>query len=220
MSRYSSHTSNNHEHRMFVWAVYVKSNNMRFFGKGTGDLYIKGICGIIFTETYTIEDCDYYNNGTSTNGISVGSGVSCTIDNGALKITTSTSGEKYVTLPVSMENSDNFIFEFEIARSGTTQHFATYVNSASTANGLWWAYDNSASRYVGGLTGTSLDKSGGISVGDVFKYKQENGVVTLYRNDSVMNSKSSTFSTSPFRMGYYTNYGRVQYLKNIKVKRI
>ena len=184
---------------------------------GVGDLTFCAKCNLV-TESFVVQDCSYFNDGTSTAGITMSSGVSVTIDNGALKITTSTSGEKYVHLPVSMANSDNFIFEFEIARSGSTQHFACFVNSASAANGLWWAYDNSASRYVGRLTGTSLDKSGGISVGDVLKYKQENGVVTLYHNNSVMNSKSSTFSTSPFGMGYYTNYGRVQYLKNIKVK--
>ena len=44
---------------MFVWAVYVKSNNIRYLGKGTGDLYIKGICGVIFTEIY-VQDCIKY----------------------------------------------------------------------------------------------------------------------------------------------------------------
>ena len=32
---------------------------MRYLGKATGDLYIKGICGIIFSEIY-VEDCSKY----------------------------------------------------------------------------------------------------------------------------------------------------------------
>ena len=36
-----------------------------YLGKGTGDLYVKGICGIIFTEIY-VQDCTYYNGGTIT----------------------------------------------------------------------------------------------------------------------------------------------------------
>jgi len=42
---------------------------MRFLGKATGDLYIKGICGIIFSEIY-VEDCWHYSDtiyDTSTN---------------------------------------------------------------------------------------------------------------------------------------------------------
>ena len=33
---------------------------MRFLGKATGDLYIKGICGIIFSEIY-VQDWDFYD---------------------------------------------------------------------------------------------------------------------------------------------------------------
>ena len=188
-----------------------------YYGEGAGDIYIKAECTFV-SETYSIEDTLYYNDGTKLSNVTVGSGVSCTVSEGAIRITTSSSGEKYVTYPLTFTNSDNFIIEFEIACTGTTQRTGFWLNNATTANGLWCCYEISQNKYSGGLRGSSINYSTSCSVGDIMKIKQENGVISVYANNTELISKETSFSSSTFQFGNYTNYGRVQCLKNIKVK--
>ena len=51
----------------------------------------------------------------------------------------------------------------------------------------------------------------------VLKITYISGVMTVYWNNEQLTYKSLTLS-SGVKMGYYTNNGRYQYLKNIKLK--
>lgn len=163
-----------------------------------------------------LNDETYYNDGTRTSDLTIGSNVSVTVENGALKITTSTSGEKYVSFPLSLTSSQNFIFEFEVAKLGTNQHLSVYLKTPATATGFWVGYNVSTSKFSGGVGGSPFDVTGTVSVGDKFRIKQENGVISFYQNDNLLYSKSATLSGT-YTTGFYTNSGIVQYIKNIKL---
>ena len=175
--------------------------------------------GGVTSNSINIEEMWYFNDGTKLSNVTIGSGVSCTVtSDNTIRITTSSSGEKYVTYPPTFTNSDNFIIEFEIACTGTTQRTAFWLNDASTANGLWCCYEISQNKFSGGLRSSTINYSTSCSIGDVMKIKQENGTISIYKNDTQIISKETSFTSSTYQFGNYTNSGRVQCLKNIKVK--
>jgi hypothetical protein len=155
----------------------------------------------------------YQNDGTDLTTLIISSDVSVTVEDGALKITTPTTGEKYVFYDCELNNSDNFIFECEVAKLGTNQPVAMVIGSDSN----WFRYENSTNKWKGRIIDefSSID-TGTLAVGDKIKIKQENGVITLYHNDAVIYSKTADLGTD-FKIGHYTNKDRVQYIKNIKI---
>lgn len=190
---------------------------------GAGDINIVAECesssGTLVFKIFSLKDLWYYNDGTKTSDLTIGSGVSCTVSDGALRISKSTSGEALVTLPVQFTNSDNFIIEWEVACTGTSQRTAFWLNTASSATGLWCCYESghfTGNSRVGSIptTTTSLD------VGDKIYLKQENGVISILKNDETIFSKSISFSSSTYKFGYYTNSGRVQCVDNIKITQL
>lgn len=186
-----------------------------------GDISMTAIDGAIESNSISIEDIYYYNDGTKLTGLTISSGVSVTVEDGALRITTSTSGEKAVTYPVTLTNNDNYILEWELAKFGTDQHIACWLNNSSTASGLWMGYATNHDYWDGGLTGTYFGTSPriSISVGDKIRIQRLNGVITVTHNNTTIISKTTDFPSSSYQFGNYTNQGRVQYLKNIKVKK-
>ena len=188
---------------------YVASNS--------GEITFYATNSNLTSNTISVEDIWYWNDGTNFNGVTIANGITCSVEDGSLRITTNTSGEKYVTYPPTFTNSDNFIIEMELGKLGTNQNIAFWLNNATSANGLWCAYES------GHFTGAG--KGGTISVytttfvvGDKVKIKQLNGVISLYKNDELFYSKTTSFSASTYHFGNYTNNGRVQYLKNISVR--
>ena len=169
------------------------------------------------SNTANVEDIWYWNDGTNFKGVSIANGITCSVDDGSIKITTTTTGEKYVTYPPTFTNSDNFIIEIELGKLGTSQYIAFWLNNATTANGLWCAYESG--HFSGGFRGSSITQyTTTFVVGDKFKVKQLNGTISLYKNDELIYSKTTSFSASTYHFGFYTNNSRVQYLKNISVR--
>ena len=186
---------------------------------GTGERQITAQADNIESEPITLKDYRYYNDGSNVSDLTIGSGVSCTSNGEYITISKSTSGESYVTLPTQLNNSENFIIEWEVACDGTNQRTAFWLNTASASSGLWCCYEN------GHFTGSSIvgaisTYTTSLNVGDKISLKQENGVVTLSKNDEIFFSKSMSFSSSNYKFGYYTNNGRVQCMKNIKIRSI
>ena len=161
----------------------------------------------------------YENDGTDLSTLTIPSGASVTVEDGALKITTSTTGEKNVAYDYDLNNSDNFIFECEIAKLGTSQSIAMYIKNSTTATGCWFAYENSTGKFGGGCLGSTFSNvdTGTLAVGDKIRIKQENGVITLYHNDNIIYSKESVDFGDGFRIGHYTNQNRIQYIKNVSI---
>lgn len=189
-----------------------------YLGKGVGDLNIKAECMLVF-KICSLKDLGYYNDGTKLSDLTIGSGVSCTVSDGALRISKSTSGEASVTLPVQFTNSDNFIIEWEVACNGTSQRTAFWLNTPSSSTGLWCCYEGG--HFTGNSIGGSIPTTTtSLEVGDKIYLKQENGVITLLKNDEAFFSKSMSFSSSTYKFGYYTNSGRVQCVDNIKITQL
>ena len=173
---------------------------------------------IHYYRAYSEPTVVYQNNGTRTSDLIVDSGVTVNVVDDYLSISTSSAGEKYVSYPYVVDATDNFLFECEIAKIGTIQSVALWVKQATTDNGCWVAYDNSSGKWNGGMSGGSFNNinTGALSVGDKVKIKQENGVITIYHNDTVVFSKQSGF-TGTYYIGHYTNRDRFQYIKNISI---
>jgi hypothetical protein len=160
----------------------------------------------------------YENDGTDTSTLIIPSNTSVTVEDDALKITTSTSGEKNIAYDCSLSNSDNFIFECEIAKLGVSQSIAMYMKNSITATGCWVTYENATNKWNGGILGSTFSDvdTGTLAVGDKIKIKQEDGVITLYHNDAVIYSKTANLGTG-FKIGHYTNKDRIQFIKNIRI---
>ena len=58
--------------RIFQKIISGKRGIIRYFGKGTGDLYIKANCGIIFTEIYICDSIKHIDSATYTSSYSYG----------------------------------------------------------------------------------------------------------------------------------------------------
>ena len=170
---------------------------------------------ILLQETYVVEDCWYFNDGSSVTGLEIGTGVSCTSNGDYITITTNTSGEKYVWIPVTLANSDNWIYEVEIADTvtgSTNQPIAiTYDDSSK-----WAGHSIGANQWFAnsGVNDTYIQA---YQVGDVLRITRENGYDKAEVNTHQFSNRQVTHNNS-FKVGFYTNNGRTQKIKNIKLK--
>ena len=184
---------------------------------GAGDVTITAECESL-TETYSIEDIDYYNDGTKTTGLINNSNATITTENGAIRITTSTNGEKEVFYPLQLSNSENFSYEIETVSGGNTNPITLIIESGSSSK-CWIAYVSLDSKYAGRINNNYVEYIKSFNGGDKLKLTVVNGVTNFYFNDTFVTSQSSNYSSS-FKVGHYTNNGRVQYVKNIKIKKL
>lgn len=164
------------------------------------------------SETFVIEDCWEYYDGSSVTGLSIDSGVSCTSNGSYITISKNTSGERYVYLSKTLANSDNWEYSVELAQLGTGQSLAVGFNNVSFYGGT----SSNDTQYFSYM-GSNVTKNKTASVGDVYKVIRENGVTTVKINDEIIDSKTVSHNTS-FKCGFYTNNGRTQHIKNIKLK--
>ena len=185
--------------------------SVSYLGKGTGDLYIKGICGIIVTETYDIEDCIFY--GINTNAFTIPANTTFSSNGEMITATTNTSGEKLVYLNHQLTNSDNWVFETELAQIETKQSLAVVWNDNSFWGGQTIDHPENVYSNMGG--NDSIQEN--VAVGKVFKVTRENGVTTVTFNGRTVQSKTIAHKDT-FKVGYFINSGRTQYYKNIKLK--
>ena len=170
-------------------------------------------------ETYSIQDILYYNDGTKTANITYPSGVTLTSVDGALKIQGTTSGEKSIFYPPEFTSNDDFWYEIETVKTGTTNSITMIVKTGSTANGLWVNYTDAQSKYTGGFHGNSFNYSTSFNIGDKIRVTHISGVTSVYLNDTLMKSVSGSWSGT-FQVGHYTNSGRVQYIDNVKIQKL
>ena len=184
--------------------------NVYFYGEGAGDLYIKGSVDSIISSEIYVEDCKYWNDGSSVGSLEVGSSVSCTSNGSYITITTSTSGEKDVKLPVAL--SGDWEFETTLAENLPSGSQLTF----KIGTGQQWGGFNYGNNITVNL-GSSQTFNKTVSKDMVLKITYISGVMTVYWNNEQLTYKSLTLS-SGVKMGYYTNNGRYQYLKNIKLK--
>lgn len=166
---------------------------------------------IFFSETYAIEDCYYTNTGV-TSSLTIDSGVSCTIEDGAIKITKSTSGEKFVTCKydyVSANHEISFTVPTISSSTNVPLGFAVYTNSTQ----IYWAgYNKSQGRF----DSKAGSKTTTFSAGDTIRIVKSGSNLTAYVNNTSISSVST--ATSGIRLAFYTNNNYIQYIDDIKVK--
>ena len=170
---------------------------------------------------YHPETVDYCNYGTTLNGITTPSGASSSLVDEGIKYTTSTSGEKNIYYNVSLSDAENWELECEIAKMGAYQSIAMYVKNSTTATGCWFAYEDSTGKFGGGCTGSNFSNVdvGALQVGDIIKITYINGALSIYKNDSLIYTKTTTFGGESYLVGHYTNKDREQYVKNVVIKK-
>ena len=180
-----------------------------FSSKGSGDLYIDCQCRLLL-ETYVVEDCKYWNDGSTVGSLEIANYVSCTSNGEYITITTSRSGEKDVKIPVAL--TGDWEFETTLAENLPSGSQLTF----KIGTGQQWGAFNPDNTITVNL-GSSQNFNKTVSKGMVSKITYVSGVMTVYWNNEQLTSKTLTLGSN-VKMGYYTNNGRYQYIKNIKLK--
>jgi hypothetical protein len=190
--------------------VAVKTNSsgvatLGYFSRAAGDVTITVEC-MSLQETYAIEDCWYANDGSSVGSLQIDSGVDCTSNGSYITITKSTNGERYVKLPVNLPSE--FEYSFEIAEIGSVNYYAWIIDSNYYGAGV----DTQFAKLndYGDTVYTPVIKGGVVTM------TSQNGTLTVKYDNTQLNSKSASVTGKP--IGFYTNNGRVQHIKNIKLK--
>ena len=164
------------------------------------------------SETYEVKDCFF--NGLNTDAFTIPSSTTFSSNGEYITATTSTSSEKLVYLNHELTDSDNWLFEVEVARIGTVQSIAVIWNDNSYYGG-----QGQNEQYVYSYMGVQTKKTHTVQVGDKFTVKRENGVTSVYINDELIESKTISHKSS-FKVGFFINRSRTQYYKNIQLKQL
>lgn len=194
---------------MFWIPLYVKSENLRFTSKHANLLNIKCLCSGLSDET-RIDDLKYYNSGANVGNLEIDNGVSVTSDGDCIKITTSTSGEKYVRIPVNL--TGNWEFECELAKIGEVNPLTFDLTNPH----FWGAFNQTGS--IVNLADSTQSSSVSIDVGQKLKCTYINGLFNVYANGNLIRGKSASINNA--KIGWYTNQNRIQYIKNIKLREL
>lgn len=173
-------------------------------------IYVNGDC-------YTTS-IEYYNFGKNFWELLNPQSALLSSENDTIKITTNSSGEKKVNLPVLFSSTDNCFVEMT-ANGGSSQPIALSFNNTSNGSLGYLSHDG-ASTFNNALGSSSVSVTGSVDYGsDVFRLVRLNGTNYFYQNDKLIFKGTKSFSSS-FFLGFYTNSNRVQYWSNIIVGRI
>ena len=198
-----------------VFVATEQTNNQgqvsyEYTSQGSGDVEFEFKCGLV-TETFTIEDCKYFNDGSSINNMNINNGVICTSNGEYITITTSTNGEKYVTIPIGA--TGDWEYSFEVAELGMINSYGWMINN----NNMYGAITETTNAGYAHLTSQSIQFSTDESAkGTIFRLRYENGILSAISNSTVITTRNLSFSLNNF--GFYTNQNRIQKIKNIKLK--
>ena len=173
---------------------------------------------MILNKTYgTIEDLVYYNDGSAVNGIYSDNNARITSNGDYITLDTTSSGEKHIKYPVSFLNEDNIQLEYTF-KGGTQQPVALIVgNRDATGYNGYCSYDGSRWNWS---FGSSSQKTKTIYDGDKITLRRGDEYTQLYVNNEQLFSTAHTVPFANATFGHYVNSGRVQKLKDIKIKRL
>ena len=185
---------------MISWTSYISENIIR----------------IILSEIYEIEDCKYYNEGDHIDDLLNPSNATITTDDSAITISTSTSGQKNVFYPTGFfEADEDSSLEVEwITGSTNAQRWASAIFNEAD-NDVIWFYLPLENKY---MTHINSDYNTNVTcqTGDKIRIEKTGNTFSFYVNDVLL--RQETHSNYKYRWGTYTNRGRSQTFKNIKIK--
>ena len=180
-------------------------------GAGDVEFTAEADNGTLSSEIYAIEDCFFY--GINTDAFTIPSSTTFSSNGEYITATTSTSGEKLVYLNHQLSNSDNWVFEMEVAKVDSVQTLALFWND----NSFWGGQTkNNTSQVYSNMNGESTLNEN-VEIGKKFTITRQNGVTTVEFNNRTVQSKTVSHK-STFQVGFYCTNGRTQYYKNIKLK--
>ena len=164
-------------------------------GKGTGDLYIKANCGIIFTEIY-VQDCDYNADSSKIatwNNVSQGST--------QFKLSSYSIGLSNFSVEMKFNTIDAQIMV------GDQQNWLAGVSFA----GVQYLYTHSSN---GNVVTDSLSNP---VASDVWRMEVEGTTIRLYRNDNLLITKSNCKVNYPKNLRLYPQ-GKSASVDYVRVK--
>ena len=187
-----------------------------YLGKASGDLYIKAIVdSVIFSETYTVEDCLYWNSAevtrTSTNG--------STIYDNTMSVDLPSKCE--ISFDVSSSNVSGgserrwFLLPKSQFSTSTTQPTYGLFFQIASSQGIFSGRENNAN-----MPGVN---TGSVSNNTVYniKYIRDGTTLQEYINDVLVNTRTVTFFDNytdwTFSMIRWSATGTTN-LRNVKIK--
>ena len=165
---------------------------------------------LIVQETYTIEDCIYFNDGSSVGNLNTGS-VTVT-SNGEYITMTKSGSESYVTLPVTLTGDWEYEVELANIQSGATTYFIPVYFTLTTYASL------NKTSFGGRIDNVLVNSSVSINaqIGDVLTFKYVNGTLSAYYNGTLAFSGSVNLNNQV--CGFFISNGRYAHVKNLKFK--
>ena len=192
-----------------------------YLGKGTGDLYIKCFSSdrIIFSKTYTLQDCPVYDTLTSNKNRFVGgaSNTSYTSDGYGL-----TGNSNWTPTYYDYEMSQDMSIEFDF---NSTQEAQT--SSATGYTSIFTALKPSSTPSDTSIIQLSFGKNNiydeigqtkYTQLTDVthIKYEISNNQIKVYANDTLVYTSSTSSNT--FYWYWWAGGNRIFRIKNLKIK--
>ena len=128
---------------------------------------------------------------------------------------TSTAGEKYVMLPKLLSNNDEWLFETQIADTGIMQSIALNYDDSRK----WAGHTISSSQWFAnsGINDVYVKP---YQIGDKLTIIRKDGADKIILNNNIIISDRIVSHNDSFKVGFYTNNGRTQKAKNIKLKKL
>lgn len=187
-----------------------------YYSEGTGDLNIQASCRSLLSETYSIQDCYYYDSQTvDKQRYSITSGsASLTYSSNGLNVKGTTSSNTIVENNM-LSLPTNYVAEVTIGgKNGSgadSLYFGGFVFDnilLDFGNTYSYVYSYSPITKIGDLGAV-------INMGDKIRLEKDNGSMRIYLND-VLKTTQSTTTTGKFLHRTYNN--RSLTIKDLKVK--
>ena len=189
--------------------------NVYFSAEGTGDINIQASVGSILSQTYSLEDCIYYNTMTSADSThwTIPSNANASYNSNGMKLSGSGWADSYLEIPLTKPYS----VEFDITEWSSNPSYLHYFwdNSKSTRH-IHMGRNNDGT-YFDVYPNTSNYWNGTIPQNCHIKIEINNDEAKLYVDDVLKLTKSYSMpSTSRFGLG--KSGGSSTTWKNIKIK--
>ena len=188
----------------------VAQCNHLYSSQGIGDVEFEASYGSLVSEIFVLEDCKYWNDGSSVGSLEIPTGASVT-SNGDYLTIASTSSEKIITLPVSLSNSDEWEFSLKLALKQNNKCLGLIFND----NTYYASTNANGGKYYAHFTSDEYWETPS-ATGDVITIKRQSGKTSISVNGNQLTNKTVSHKSS-FKCGFYT-FNQPQYVDNLKIK--
>ena len=191
-------------------------------GKGTGDLYIKANCGIIFTEIY-VQDYLKYGLTTSDTWHNIKSPNVGNVSNGEFTgynkmLDCDLDWSKDWSIEADYKQSAYrvglIICDESMTTSYDTERYAILLNMSSNPKAQV-EYKNSSDTLVYSVAGSTTLS---FNTYNSLKFVKQGTTISVYVNDVLLDSRTNVDAINTANIGVYSWDSKNGYLKNLKIK--